>query len=43
LKCHKELNSEKIKKLGWRNEYTSREAIYLSIKSIYEELERERL
>lgn len=37
------LNSEKIKKLGWRNEYTSREAIYLSIKSIYEELERERL
>lgn len=31
------LNSNKIRKLGWRNKYSSKEAIELSIKSIYQE------
>ena len=31
------LNSAKIRKLGWKNQYTSKEAMYLSIKSMYAE------
>lgn len=31
------LNSEKIRKTGWSNKYTSREAVSLSVKSIYED------
>lgn len=31
------LNSEKIRKIGWKNKYTSKEAIHLSLKSIYED------
>jgi UDP-glucose 4-epimerase len=31
------LNSEKIRKLGWSNKYNSKEAIYNSIKSMYED------
>lgn len=32
------LNSEKIRKLGWKNKYTSRSAVELSIKSMYENI-----
>jgi UDP-glucose 4-epimerase len=31
------LNSEKIRKLGWKNRYTSKEAMYLAIRSLYSE------
>lgn len=31
------LNSDKIRKLGWKNKYTSAEAVKLSLKSIYED------
>ncbi len=31
------LNSEKIRQIGWENEHTSKEAIYLSVKSMYED------
>jgi len=31
------LNSEKIRKLGWSNKYTAKEAIYNSVKSMYED------
>lgn len=33
------LNSEKIRKLGWKNKYTSREAMSDSIKAMYEGME----
>ena len=31
------LNTEKIRNLGWENKYTSRDAMYLSIKALYQE------
>lgn len=31
------LNSDKIRKLGWKNKYTSKQAIMLSLRSIYED------
>ena len=36
------LNSQKIRRLGWMNEYTSREAICMSVKSIYEDAKQNR-
>jgi len=35
------LNSDKIRSLGWENKYSSREAIYVSIRSICEEVKKQ--
>jgi UDP-glucose 4-epimerase len=32
------LNSKKIRRLGWRNRYSSKEAVSLSVRQLYEEL-----
>jgi len=37
------LNSQKIRNLGWNNEYASREVIYNSSKSIYEDEKADRI
>jgi UDP-glucose 4-epimerase len=34
------LNTEKIRNLGWENKYTSRDAMYLSIKALYQEAKK---
>ena len=34
------LNSEKIRKTGWANEFTSRQAIKKSVESIYEDAKK---
>ena len=36
------LNSDKIRRLGWSNRYTSREAVYNSVKSIFEDAKKNR-
>lgn len=37
------LNSEKIRRLGWTNRYTSREAMYKAVRSIYKDAKKKLL